>query len=62
MHQSQGAGLIGEVERYLVAVAAFRAEGCEPQWQLESVRMQLRRTEQPVVGARAIPVQGGEYE
>jgi hypothetical protein len=64
MHESQGAGLIGEVERYLAAVAVFRAEDCEPQWQLESPRMRRRRTEQPVVGAgaRAIPAQGGEYE
>ena len=62
MHESQGAGLIGEVERYLVAVAAFRAEGCEPQWQLESIRMRPRRTELPALGARAIPVQGGEHE
>jgi hypothetical protein len=62
MHESQGAGLIGEVERYLAAVAVFRAEGCEPHWQLESARMRLRRIEQPVVGARAIPVQGGEHE
>jgi hypothetical protein len=27
--------LIGEIERYLDAVAAFRAAGCEPRWRAE---------------------------
>ena len=62
MHESQGTGLIGEVERYLAAVAVFRAEGCEPRWQLESARMQRRRTEQTLVGAHPVPAQGGEHE
>ena len=27
--------LIPEIERYLAAVEAFRAEGCEPRWRAE---------------------------
>ena len=27
--------LIPEIERYLIAVEAFRAEGCEPRWRAE---------------------------
>ena len=27
--------LIAEVERYLAAVATFRAAGCEPHWRFE---------------------------
>ena len=27
--------LIPEIERYLTAVEAFRAEGCEPRWRAE---------------------------
>jgi hypothetical protein len=35
MQSKAGANLATEVERYLAAVAAFRAEGCEPHWRLE---------------------------
>jgi hypothetical protein len=27
--------LIREIERYLAAVEAYRAEGCEPRWRVE---------------------------
>jgi hypothetical protein len=27
--------LIGEIERYLAAVEAFRREGCEPRWRAD---------------------------
>jgi len=29
--------LLLEVERYLVAVEAFRSEGCEPAWRTEAL-------------------------
>ena len=35
MQSGTAADLITEAERYLVAVATFRAEGCEPNWRLE---------------------------
>jgi len=35
MQRTPPADLIGEAERYLAAVAVFRAEGCEPHWRLE---------------------------
>jgi hypothetical protein len=35
MQQPRKPGLIGEAERYLAAVTAFREEGCEPHWRLE---------------------------
>jgi hypothetical protein len=39
--------LVGEAERYLAAVAAFRAEGCEPHWQLEPAMRSRRRRPSP---------------
>jgi len=42
--QSTGtADLVGEVERYLAAIAIFRAEGCEPHWRLEPGARSPRR-------------------
>jgi len=35
MQSRAAADLATEAERYLAAVAAFRAEGCEPHWRLE---------------------------
>jgi len=35
--------LIGEIERYLAAVAMFREEGCEPEWIAESLNVLVRR-------------------
>jgi hypothetical protein len=35
--QSDGALLLAEIERYLVAVETFRAEGREPQWVAEAL-------------------------
>jgi hypothetical protein len=35
MTTRQAANLATEAERYLAAVAVFRAEGCEPHWRLE---------------------------
>jgi hypothetical protein len=35
MSATPPADLVAEAERYLVAVAAFRAEGCEPHWRRE---------------------------
>ncbi len=52
MHEPQGTGLIGEAERYLAAVAVFRAEGSEPRWQLEHARRRRRPTTRPLDGAR----------
>jgi len=35
MNEPRRTDLITEAERYLAAVAVFRAEGCEPHWRLE---------------------------
>jgi hypothetical protein len=35
MESAPAADLVTEAERYLAVVAVFRAEGCEPDWQLE---------------------------
>lgn len=35
--------LLAEARRYLVAVDAFRAESCEPQWRLEREPAPARR-------------------
>jgi hypothetical protein len=35
MESRAAADLSVEAERYLAAVAAFRAEGCEPEWRIE---------------------------
>ncbi len=35
--------LIGEIERYLTAVALFRAEGCEPRWASEALNVLVQR-------------------
>jgi hypothetical protein len=45
-------GLIHEVRRYLVAVDAFRREGCEPRWLPERGRQDARRprSRHPAVG------------
>jgi hypothetical protein len=44
MESRAAADLVTEAERYLAAVAVFRAEGCEPDWRLEvSARPRRRR-------------------
>lgn len=42
------ADIATEAERYLAAVALFRAEGREPQWQLEPGTQRRRRDPQPL--------------
>jgi hypothetical protein len=32
---TNGSALIREIERYLAAIDAFRAMGCEPRWRAE---------------------------
>ena len=32
--------IVGEAERYLAAISAFRAEGCEPHWRLGARRIE----------------------
>ena len=43
MQSRAAADLVSEAERYLAAVAVFRAEGCEPRWRLEPSARPLRR-------------------
>ena len=43
MTKTGRADLITEAERYLAAVAVFRAEGCEPHWRLEQGARARRR-------------------
>jgi hypothetical protein len=46
MQSTRPAELIHEVERYLAAVMAFRAEGCEPHWRPEPVARRSKRLSQ----------------
>jgi len=43
MQHTRPANLVTEAERYLTAVAAFRAEGYEPRWWPEPGARSLRR-------------------
>ena len=47
MTGTRPADLAAEAERYLAAIAVFRAEGCEPRWQLEPGGLSHRRRATP---------------
>jgi hypothetical protein len=50
--ETEIAALVGEIERYLVAVAAFRAEGHDPEWRPEWPPLTAA---EPAVGAVPTP-------
>jgi hypothetical protein len=43
MRSTRREDLVAEIERYLAAVAVFRAEGREPQWRPEAGKRARRR-------------------
>jgi hypothetical protein len=43
MENTRREDLVAEIERYLAAVAIFRAEGREPRWRLESSKRGRRQ-------------------
>jgi hypothetical protein len=47
MTNQRPAGLVTEAERYLAAVAVFRAEGCEPHWRQEPSVQPYRLSQVP---------------